>query len=51
MPCGYANGLWEYKGFDFGLCVYEICQFLCLSLMRSFVVQFFFHFSGHCVAN
>ena len=28
-------------GFDFGLYVSEICHFLCLSLMRSFVVHFF----------
>ena len=51
MPCGYANGSWENKVFDFGLYVSEICHFLCLSLMGSFVVQFFFHISGHFVAS
>ena len=44
MPLGYANGSWEYNVFDFGLYVSEICHFLCLSLMRSFVAQFLFIF-------
>ena len=30
--------------FDFGFYDSEICHFLCLFLMRSFVVQFFFIF-------
>ena len=27
MPYGYADGSWEYKVFDFGLYVSEICLF------------------------
>ena len=50
LPCGCAKGSWDYKVFDFGLYVSKICH-LCLSLMRSFVVQFFFRISGHYVAN
>ena len=49
--CGQAGASWEYYVFDFGFYDSEICHFLCLFLMRSFVVQFFFHFSGHCVAS
>ena len=51
MRCGYAEDSWEFwVCFDFGFRVSEICLFLCSSLMRFFVVQFF-HFSGHCVAS
>ena len=39
MRCGFADSSWEYQVFDFGLNVSEICHFLCLSLIRSFVVQ------------
>ena len=49
--CGQAGGSWEYYVFEFGFFYSEICHFLCLFLMRSFVVQVFFHFSGHCVAS
>ena len=41
MRFGYDDGSWEFYVFDFGLYVSEICLFLCLSLMRSFVVQIF----------
>ena len=41
VRCGFADRSWEYYVFDFGLYVSEICHFLCLSLMRSFVVQIF----------
>ena len=42
MRSGYADGSTEYKVFDFVLYVSEICLFLCSSLKRFFVVQFFF---------
>ena len=41
MRCGYNDDSWEYYVFNFGLYDFEICIFLCLSLIRSFVVQFF----------
>ena len=40
----HAEGSLEFYVFDFVFCVSEICHFLCLSLMRSFVVHFFFIF-------
>ena len=41
MRCGYAGCSWDFCVLDFGLFVSERCFFLCLSLMRSFVVQIF----------
>ena len=49
MRCGYADGSWEYYVFDFELYVSELCHFLCLFLMRSFVVQIFSFFRTLCV--
>ena len=44
MRCGYAEGSWEYICFDcFSLSFWNM-SFLCSSLMRFFVVQFFFIF-------
>ena len=40
----FADGSWENKVFYFVLYVSEICLFLCSSLMRFIVVQFFFIF-------
>ena len=46
----FVNALWvcwQFMGvlvFEFGLYVSEVCLFLCLFLMRSFVVQIFFIF-------
>ena len=51
---GVVNALWvcwQFMGalsFDFHLCFSEICHFLCLSLMRSFVVHFFSFFRIFC---
>ena len=28
MRCGHAGGSWEYRVFNFGIDVYEICLFL-----------------------
>ena len=51
---GVVNALWvcwQFMGalsFNFHLCFSEICHFLCLSLMRSFVVHFFSFFRIFC---
>ena len=44
MRCGCADCSWDFWVLDFALFVTEICHFLCLSLMRYFVVQVFFIF-------
>ena len=41
VRCVFAHKSWENWVFDFGLYGSEKCRFLCLSLMRSFVVQIF----------
>ena len=48
MRSGFAEISREYYFFDFGLYVSEICHFLCLSTMQSFVVQIFSFFRTLC---
>ena len=50
MRCGYADGSWEYYGFDFKLHVSEICHFFVFMFDAIFRGKLF-HFSGHCVAR
>ena len=48
MRCGYADCSWDFWVLDFGLYDSGTCLFLCLFLMRSFVVQNFSFFRTLC---
>ena len=48
MRCGYVDCSWDFWVLDFGLYDSERCLFLCLFLMRSFVVQNFSFFRTLC---
>ena len=46
MRCEYADGSWEYYGFDFSLYVSEMCHFLMFILDAIFRGIFFLIFKA-----